>query len=167
MPTERGVIETWLYSTLNDDAALNQIIGNRIFHTIISQSSGDGEASFMVTENGELILTEGGDVLVTEDFFPFVLFGYIAAQDTMYGGSDRAFTTAFYKIDCYSNSSFSDADSAYELVDALIHKGAGAPSGGSVFASVRTQPRQQIEILPGGGRLYLSGGLYRIQARLS
>lgn len=136
--TVNGVIETWLYSKLTTNSAINTAVGAHIFDSEVAQELGD--------------------------VYPCIVYSYIAGGDTMYA-SDRAFSVLLYKVVVIGPSSFVDLDQTYTLVDALIHGGSGIVSGGEVISCVRKQPLKLTETETGGKKIRQSGGLYAVQAR--
>jgi hypothetical protein len=138
--TVNGVVETWLYSKLTGNSAINAAISGHIFDSEIPQELGE--------------------------VYPCVLYAFIAGGDTMYA-SDRAFSVLLYKIVVVGTGSFEQLDQIYTLVDALIHGGSGTINGGTgeIISCVRKQPLKFTETEQGGRKIRQSGGLYQFQAR--
>jgi len=136
--TATGVIETWLYSKLTTNSAINTAVTGHIFDSEVPQQLGE--------------------------VYPCIVYAYIAGSDTMYA-SDRAFSVLLYKVGVVGPLSFADLDQVYAQVDALIAGSSGVITGGEVISCVRKQPLKLTETEMGGRKIRQSGGLYAIQAR--
>jgi hypothetical protein len=139
MITVNGVAETWLYSKLTANPAINTAVAGHIFDSEIPQELGD--------------------------VYPCVLYAFIGGGDTMYAGAGRAFSTLIYKVVVVGTGSFEQLDQIYSNVDAAIHGGSGVISGGEVISCVRRQPLKLVESEEGGKKIRQSGGMYFITAR--
>lgn len=137
--TVNGVVETWVYSKLAGNSAINSAVNGYIFDSEIPQELGD--------------------------VYPCIVYAFIAGGDTMFAGADRAFSVVEYKVVVIGTGSFEQLDVIYTQVDALIHGGSGTVSGGEVISCVRRQPLKLIETEEGGKKIRQSGGLYSVQAR--
>src|SRR5882762_8734353 len=123
--TVTGVIETWLYSKLTGNSAINNAVGG-CFDSEIPQELGD--------------------------VYPCIVYSYIAGLDTMYA-SDRAFSVLLYKVVVVGTGSFADLDQVYAQIDALIAGSSGVITGGEVISCVRKQPLKLTETETGGKKI--------------
>jgi len=138
MITVNGVVESWLYSKLTSNSAINTAVTGHVFDSEIPQELGE--------------------------VYPCLLYAFIAGGDTMYAAS-RAFSVLLYKVVVVGPASFEVLDQIYGPVDGLLQGSAGVVTGGEVISCIRKQPFKLTETEPGGRKIRQSGGFYSVLAR--
>lgn len=138
--TIQSIIETWIYSTLSGSATVTAQISTRIYADEVPDA--------------------------VDSPYPCAVMTFIAGDDLMIQSAVRVWTETLYQVGVWvENQTQATADSIYEIVDGLLHRGAGTVAGGQVYSCVRLQPLTKLETAQGGKKFRFSGGLYRIAAQ--
>ena len=134
---ELSSAETWLYSTLTNDATIRGIVGTRVYSAI-----------------------------ATSPTMPYILFQYQAAADVSYMAAIRAWSRLVYLVRAVDeqNSIVGSLQTLADRIDAVLHRQSTQIGGGPLISCVRDLPFTLPE--RDGDRIIRHlGGIYRLQIR--
>lgn len=130
-------IEQWLYGVLASDAAVQALIGTRVY-------------AYLAPQGAKL---------------PYVVFSYQGGHDVRGVGPGRVMVSAIYQVKAVGEGgSFAGLKPIVDALDGLLQGASGSVVDGAVLMCTREQPLAYVET--DSGVLYRHlGGLWRIIAR--
>jgi len=132
--TQPTASETWLYERLSGDAALADLVGDRIF---------DGVGR-------------------PDAVYPFVVFQFQGGHDVAGVSAQRLMGQEVYLVKAVGRAaSYADLKPVAKRIDELLHRQRGVTADGTVWACVREQPFKNVYV---ENRIQYRqlGGLYRL-----
>lgn len=136
---ETLAVKQWLYGVLSADTTIKSYVSTRIYDTVAPQGA----------------------------TYPFVIIATMApGNDLQVVGAARIWTEGVWLVKGVAQAATfgGNLQSLAARMDALLHKAQGTVSNGTVYACVRQQPFEQVEVVEGGVQYRHLGGVYRVMA---